>query len=161
VRLVDRRHTGFDGGLVGERARVDGPVARLAGDIVDEDLKGLAGWLHKHVRYAELEQRRRGVPLTAGERVRRFRERDRADTRPLSRVILKDLVFPLTPAKPVALFFYMYIVRLGLLDGLAGLRFCFFHAWYQVAVEGMAAEARRLSLVLPPAREVRHAHRAA
>jgi glycosyltransferase involved in cell wall biosynthesis len=159
VRLVDRRHTQFDGSLVGERARVDGPMARLANDIVDEDLKGLASWLHKHVRYAELEQRRRGVPLSARERIRQFRARDRADTRPRSRAVLKDLIFPLTPAKPLALFFYMYVARLGVLDGPAGLRFCLFHAWYQVAVEGLQAEARRRSLA--DAQEANRAYRPA
>jgi glycosyltransferase involved in cell wall biosynthesis len=141
VRLVDRRYTKYDGSLVGERACVDGPVGRLANDIVDEDLKGLANWLHKHVRYAELEQRRRGQPVTVRERLRRFHARDRTDTRPLARVILKDLVFPALPAKPIALFIYMYVVRLGLLDGRAGLRFCFFHAWYQVTVDGLRAES--------------------
>jgi glycosyltransferase involved in cell wall biosynthesis len=164
VRLVDRRHAAFDGSLVGERARVDGPMERLANDIVDEDLKGLASWLHKHVRYAELEQRRREAPLSVRARARLLRARDRTDTRPLSRVILKDLVFPLTPAKPLALFCYMYVLRLGVLDGPAGLRFCFFHAWYQAAVDGMAAEARRLRGRGPEAsasRKVHYAHRAA
>ena len=141
VRLVDRRYTKYDGSLVGERACVDGPVGRLANDIVDEDRKGLASWLHKHVRYAELEQRRRGQPVPARERLRRFRARDRSDTRPLTRVILKDLVFPALPARPLALFLYMYVVRLGLLDGPAGVRFCFFHAWYQATVDGLRTES--------------------
>jgi glycosyltransferase involved in cell wall biosynthesis len=141
VRLVDRRYTKYDGSLVGERARVDGPVGRLANDIVDEDRKGLSSWLHKHVRYAELEQRRRGRPVPLRERIRRFRDRDRTDTRPLARVILKDLVFPAMPARPLALFLYMYVVRLGVLDGRAGLRFCFFHAWYQATVDGLLAES--------------------
>jgi glycosyltransferase involved in cell wall biosynthesis len=140
VRLVDRQRTKFDGSSVNERACVDGPVLRLANDIVDEDLKGLASWLRKHVRYAELEQRQRAEPAPLRERIRRFRSRDRTDSRPLSRVVLKDLVFPTMPAKPLALFLYMYVVRLGLLDGRAGLRFCFFHAWYQAAVDGLRAE---------------------
>jgi glycosyltransferase involved in cell wall biosynthesis len=141
VRLVDRRHSKYDGSLVGERAQVDGPVSRLANDIVDEDRKGLANWLHKHVRYAELEQRRRGQPVPFWQRLRRVRSRDRADTRPFSRIILKDLIFPAVPGRPVALFLYMYVFQLGLLDGRAGLRFCFFHAWYQAAVDGLRAEA--------------------
>jgi glycosyltransferase involved in cell wall biosynthesis len=140
VRLVDRRRTKFDGSSVNERARVDGPVVRLANDIVDEDRKGLASWLRKHVRYAELELRQRGEPAPLRERIRRFRSRDRTDSRPLARVVLKDLVFPSLPAKPLALFLYMYVVRLGLLDGRAGLRFCFFHAWYQAAVDALQAE---------------------
>ncbi|HEX3957200.1 MAG TPA: glycosyltransferase family 2 protein [Trebonia sp.] len=143
VRLVDKRYAKYDGSLVGERAQVDGPVGRLANDIVDEDGKGLASWLHKHVRYAELEHRRRGVPLPAAERVRRFRARDRTGTRPLARVIMKDLIFPAVPARPLAVFVYMYVARLGILDGRAGLRFCFFHAWYQAAVDGLQAETRR------------------
>ncbi len=141
VRLVDRRYTKYDGSLVGERAQVDGPVGRLANDIVDEDLKGLAPWLHKHVRYAELEQRRRGQPVPLRARLGRFRHRDRTDTRPLARVVMKDLIFPAVPARPLALFLYMYVVRLGFLDGRAGLRFCFFHAWYQAAVDGLRAES--------------------
>src|SRR3984957_18622656 len=92
VRLVDRRHTKYDGSLVGWRAN----------DIVDEDRKGLAAWLHKHVRYAELEQRRRGRPAPLGERVRRWRARDHNDTRPLSRAILKDVILPSDPARPAA-----------------------------------------------------------
>jgi len=142
VRLVDRRYTKYDGSLVGERACVDGPVGRLASDIVDEDRKGLASWLHKHVRYAQLEQRRRGRPLSLRKRIERFRSRDRSDTRPVARVVLKDLIFPVVPARPVALFAYMYLIRLGVLDGRAGLRFCFFHAWYQATVDGLQAEAR-------------------
>jgi hypothetical protein len=127
---------------VGERASVDGPVGRLGNDIVDEDRKGLASWLHKHVRYAELEQRKRGKQVSMRERLRRFRARDLTDTRPLARIILKDLVFPAVPVRPLALFLYMYVVRLGLLDGRAGLRFCFFHAWYQAVVDGLGAETR-------------------
>jgi len=141
VRLADRRHTKYDSSLVGERAQVDGPVGRLAHDIVDEDRKGLATWLHKHIWYAELERQRRGTPAPLRERVRRLRSRDQADTQPLVRVILKDLVFPAVPAKPLAMFLYMYVIRLGLLDGRAGLRFCFYHAWYQATVDSLRAEA--------------------
>jgi glycosyltransferase involved in cell wall biosynthesis len=140
VRLVDRRYTKFDGSLVGERVRVDGHVRRLINDIVDEDHKGLAAWLHKHVRYAELEARNRGRPASLLERLRRVRSRDYSDTRPLTRAILKDIIFPSVPAKPVALFVYMYLVRMGLLDGHAGLRFCFFHAWYEATVRALQAE---------------------
>ena len=141
VRLVDRRYTKFDGSPVGERAQVDGPVRCLANDIVDEDRKGLAAWLHKHVRYAQLERDRRGAPVPVRQRIHRFRSRDRGDTRPLTRAVLKDLIYPSLPAKPVMTFIYMYLARLGILDGRAGLRFCFFHAWYQAVVSGLQAEA--------------------
>ena len=140
VRLVDRRYTKFDGSMVGERACVDGRVLRLDNDIVDEDLKGLATWLHKHVRYAELKCERRDSIGSLPERLRALRHD--GNTRPLARSILKEVVFPGIPAKPAALFLYMYIARLGFLDGMAGLRFCFYHAWYEMSVASLRAEAR-------------------
>ena len=128
---------------MGERPRVDGRVRRLANDIVDQDLKGLAAWLHKHVRYAELKCERSDSSGSLPERLRALRHG--GNTRPLARSILKELVYPGIPAKPAALFFYMYIARLGFLDGMAGFRFCFYHAWYEMSVASLRAEARRAS----------------
>jgi hypothetical protein len=69
--------------------------------------------------------------------------REDGSGRPLARRILKDVFFPSIPAKPAAVFLYMYIVRLGFLDGMAGLRFCFYHAWFEMSVAALRAEARR------------------
>ena len=137
VRLVDRRYTKYDGSLVGERACVDGRICRLVNDIVDEDRKGLAVWLHKHVRYAELEAVRRSQPASFLQRLHMFRSRE--DSRPSARAFIKDVVFPALPAKPAALFIYMYVLRLGLLDGRAGRRFCIFHAWHETCVNALRA----------------------
>jgi hypothetical protein len=125
---------------VGERPRVDGAVQRLDNDIVDEDRKGLAAWLHKHVRYAELENEQRRGAVCLRERLQMLR--DDGSDRPLVRSILKELVFPSVPAKPAALFLYMYVARLGFLDGMAGLRFCFYHAWFEMSVASLQAETR-------------------
>jgi glycosyltransferase involved in cell wall biosynthesis len=136
VRLVDRRYTKYDGSPLGERACVDGPVHRLCNDIVDEDRKGLATWLHKHVRYAQLEaQRRSNQAIPHG--LRALRSRRVNETRPLTRTFLKDVIFPSVPAKPAALFLFMYVIRLGLLDGRVGLRFCLYHAWYESIVTAL------------------------
>ena len=142
VRLVDRRYTKFNGNVVGERACVDGPVHRLNNDIVDEDLKGLPAWLHKHVNYAELEAKRRGAYIPLMHRIQLIRTRDRTDSRPLIRMVIKDVLFPSVPIKPVMLFVYMYIVRLGFLDGRAGLLFCFYHAWYEVSVNALQSKRK-------------------
>jgi glycosyltransferase involved in cell wall biosynthesis len=142
VRLLDRRYAKYDGVLVGERLRVDGRVRRLRHDIVDEDLKGVAAWLRKHVRYAELDRERRSRAPRLRERLRALRERDNG--RPVVRSVLKELVFPAIPAKPAALFCYMYLARGGFLDGMAGLRFCLYHAWYEVCVGSLRAEARNV-----------------
>jgi glycosyltransferase involved in cell wall biosynthesis len=140
TRLVDRRYTKYDGSLMGERAYVDGRVRRLDNDLVDQDLKGLAAWLNKHVRYAQLECERRGSAGRLLERLTALRYG--RSTRPLARGILKELVFPAVPARPAALFIYMYIARLGFLDGMAGFRFCFYHAWFEMNVAALRADAR-------------------
>jgi glycosyltransferase involved in cell wall biosynthesis len=141
VRLADRRYAKYEG-LVGERLHVDGRILRLRHDIVDEDLKGVAAWLRKHVRYAELDRERRSRAPRLRERLRALRERDNG--RPVVRSVLKELVFPAIPAKPAALFCYMYLARGGFLDGMAGLRFCLYHAWYEVCVGSLRAEARNV-----------------
>ncbi|MGH3186227.1 MAG: glycosyltransferase family 2 protein [Streptosporangiaceae bacterium] len=140
VRLVDRRYTKYDGSVVGERACIDGRVRRLENDIVDEDRKGLAAWLHKHVRYAELQCERRASAYRLRQRLRSLRHD--GSTRPLARSIARELIFPRMPAKPAVLFLYMYVARLGFLDGAAGFRFCFYHAWYEMCVASLQAEAR-------------------
>jgi len=55
------------------------------------------------------------------------------------------VIFPTVPAKPVVLFAYMYLARLGVLDGPAGLRFCFFHAWHETTVGALLFDAQRSS----------------
>jgi glycosyltransferase involved in cell wall biosynthesis len=145
VRLVDRRYTKYDGSLLGERACVDGPVHRLRNDIVDEDQKGLSIWLHKHVSYAQLEAQRRGQAATLPHQLRTLRSRDSTDTRPLIRAVLKDLIYPLVPLKPFALFIFMYFIRFGFIDGRPGFRFCFYHAWFEVSVGAMQADLGSIS----------------
>lgn len=141
VQLMDRRLARYDGSQIGERVCLDGDMQRLDNDIVDEDRKPIAAWLHKHIRYAELEAERRGRPEPLPARVRALRRKE--DVRPLARAVLKDVVFPAVPAKPAALFLYMYFARLGLLDGRAGLRFCFYHAWHEATVGAVLAEHGR------------------
>jgi glycosyltransferase involved in cell wall biosynthesis len=141
VQLMDRRYAKYDGSILGERVCVDGPIERLDNDIVDDDGKGLAAWLHKHVRYAQLEAECRGPSTPLPERVRALRYTTRGNSRPLARAVLKDVLFPSVPAKPVTLFLYMYLMRLGVLDGRAGLRFCFYHAWYEATVAAIRINA--------------------
>jgi glycosyltransferase involved in cell wall biosynthesis len=142
TRLMRRSAARFGDEGFGERVRVSGSVGRLRCDLVDEDGKGLAAWLRKHVGYAELEAARRGGSARLGARWRAFRSARAGDTRPLARAVAKDLVLPAVPARPLAMFCYMYLFRLGFLDGPAGLRFCLYHAWFQLTVEALRAEDR-------------------
>ena len=58
---------------------------------------------------------------------------------------LREKIWPRMPAKPLALFVYMYVVRRGFLDGRAGLALSTFHAFQEFMVGLKLAELRRLS----------------
>lgn len=152
TRLLRRESASFDLDDWVDRPRIVGSIGVLKEDLVDEDRRGLASWLHKHVDYAELEVERRRSRPPLWRVLRDWRTRRKTDTRSLSRAVLKDLVFPSVPAKPVGMFFYMYVLRLGFLDGLTGLRFCFFHAWFQATVNALEDSRRRQA---PPAADQR------
>jgi hypothetical protein len=59
------------------------------------------------------------------------------DTRPMIRAIAKDLMLPMIPARPLAIFTYMYVLRCGFLDGVPGLLFCLYHGWYRLTIEAL------------------------
>lgn len=137
VRLC-RREAGTYGSeaAVGERLAVRGPVGRLRHDIVDEDAKGLAAWLHKHIDYARAEaDRRLGRPPL---RRRRLGESSAS----LGRMVAKEIIFPVLPCRPLTLFAYMYLIRGGWLDGWQGLTFCLLHGWHEAVVAAFVRAER-------------------
>jgi glycosyltransferase involved in cell wall biosynthesis len=138
VRLSRREATSVGDVPVGERATVKGQVERLSHDLVDEDRKGLASWLHKHIDYAALEAARRATIPPVARRLSAARSREQ--TQPLSRFLAKEVLFPLIPAKPLVLFCYMYVFRMGFLDGPEGLAFCLYHAWHEFTVGRLLRE---------------------
>lgn len=141
VRLARRNAISYERAeAFGERAEVTGQVGRLAHDIVDEDLKGLAAWIRKHVRYAELEaDRRRNAEAPLRQRVACWCS-GAYGGRPRGRALAKDVVFPSLPGRPIYLFLYMYFVKAGYKDGRQGWLFCLLHAWHEFTVGVLARQ---------------------
>ena len=44
---------------------------------------------------------------------------------------IKERIWPHLPGRAILLFFYMYVFRLGFLDGPEGFIFCYMHAIFQ------------------------------
>jgi glycosyltransferase involved in cell wall biosynthesis len=107
--------------------------------------KGLTEWFDRHNRYSTYEAVETLKALK--ERPVRISELFSADgmTR---RLALKNLSFRM-PARPVLKFLYMYFLKLGILDGRAGLTYCLLQAiWeYQICVK--VREMRRIERGLP------------
>ncbi len=55
---------------------------------------------------------------------------------------MRERVWPHVPAKPLALFVYMYLVRQGFRDGRPGLIFCLLQAYQELAVGLKLGELR-------------------
>jgi hypothetical protein len=55
---------------------------------------------------------------------------------------IKRHLYPRLPAKWLFRFLFMYVLRLGFLDGLTGLRFCLFISSYELLVSLKIVELR-------------------
>ena len=143
LRLFRHRLGRYDDREVHEHVVLNGAAGYLRNDLLHLDRRGLEAFVARHNRYSTLEA------------AARFKtERDAPDRArlPLSLLaspvqrkrFLRERVWPRVPAKPLALFVYMYLVRRGFLDGRAGLALCVFHAFQEFMVGLKLAELRRL-----------------
>jgi len=129
VRYANRGHA--------ETQIVDGRVASLEHDLIDENHKGLEDWWARQNRYAAQEAvhelTQPAAPL-----------HDLFSYDPLRRrAALKSLVRRV-PARPLWYFLFAYILRLGFLDGPDGFRFCLMKAVYQAMIGLKKHELNRL-----------------
>ncbi len=122
---------------------IDGPEGFLNHHFLHYSFnKGFESWIEKHNRYSTLEatealKSREQSPIRWGSLVS-FRspvERRRA---------LKELSFRL-PFRSGLRFLYMYVFRLGFLDGWPGLTYCRLLAWYEYMIVLKEHEAARKS----------------
>jgi glycosyltransferase involved in cell wall biosynthesis len=142
LRFFKRGKARYEEREVHEHMIVDGPTSRLRHLMLHEDRRGLEHLIAKHNRYSTLEARE----LTR-ERVLRKGE----DLGPLERGIatrrwLKRNVLPRLPFTALWRFLYMYIIKLGILDGATGFRFCLFLAAYDLFISLKMTELRAAGL---------------
>ncbi|HYH39222.1 MAG TPA: glycosyltransferase family 2 protein [Azospirillum sp.] len=130
LALLDRRRARFpevpdlDVGSMWEveghyQPLVDGAVGRLRSPLLHADDKPLAAWFDRHNRYSDWEAALRAdgrmAALIALESPRRQ--------------ALKRLLHAL-PLRPLAVFLHGYLLKLGFLDGAAGLHHALARAFY-------------------------------
>ena len=116
---------------VNEEYIADGSTAHLESHLLHYPFnRGVTHWYERHNRYSTMEaqakMRSRAAPLSikslfAADPVERRRT-------------LKQVVYRL-PMRPAIWFFYLYIFRMGFIDGLAGLAFCRMRASYELIID--------------------------
>lgn len=109
-----------------------GPVGRLKAHMLHDDRKPLAAWFMRHARYAQWE-----AALSEDGRLDRL---DAAE--PWARRWAKRLYRRL-PFRPLAVFLVAYLLRLGFLDGRAGLTHAAARAVYCWQVAACRRDLRR------------------
>jgi len=136
LRLFRTGRGRFEERRVHEHVILDGRVAQLAAPILHDNRKGIAAFIERHARYAAFE----ADELLAPGRARRrgslrgsWAERRRA---------LKDRLWFRLPARPLARFLWMYVVKRGFLDGRRGLLFCALIAMYELMIDAHLMERR-------------------
>jgi glycosyltransferase involved in cell wall biosynthesis len=144
LRLFRHRLGRYDQREVHEHVVLRGRSGYLGADLLHDDRRGWEAYVARHNRYSSLE---------AAARLKAERDTSDRARLPLSwraspvqrKRFLRERVWPAIPAKPAALFIYLYVVRRGFLDGHAGLALCVFHAFQEFMVGLKLAELRRLS----------------
>ncbi len=152
LRLFRRGRARYEDRAVHEHMVVDGPVGYIEEPMIHDDRRGIEHAIAKHNRYAALE---------AGELLRPPREEARNGAGLSSRLFgnilqrrrwFKQRLYRLLPMPWLFRFAYMYLWRLGILDGRAGLHFSLFISAYefQIALHMREARSRRPSPPPPP-----------
>ena len=127
-----------------EHIKVAGPTVAVTGELIDDNLQSLTWWTDKHNRYASRE----AVDLLNLEYG--FMPHDSvADLQGGQAGLkrwLKERVYVRLPGglRAFVYFVYRYMLRLGFLDGQAGLAFHFLQGfWYRYLVDAKVAEVKR------------------
>jgi glycosyltransferase involved in cell wall biosynthesis len=129
LRLVRRSKARFEDRPVDEHVVLDGPAGRLENDLLHQSLRDMDFWIAKHNHYSTLNARifhdllrgheTGGVePRLLGTQAERKR-------------FIKQKIWPRLPGRALWFFLYMYVLRLGFLDGKHGFMFCAMHAVFQ------------------------------
>lgn len=129
LRLFKHRLGRYEDRKVHEHVILNGRAGRLENDMIHEDRRDLTDWIAKHNKYATAEAHENLKILMRiqktgfhGSFLKKGVEFRRA---------LKDTIWIRLPARPLLYFLYLYIFKLGFLDGGLGFKFCFMHAIFE------------------------------
>ena len=114
---------------VDEHVVLNGPAGYCKHDLIHEDLRGISAWIEKHNKYSSLNARicqKIANGNGTGELEPRLFGNAAAHKR-----FVKEYIWPHLPGRALLFFIYMYVFRLGFLDGVHGFQFCVMHAVFQ------------------------------
>jgi glycosyltransferase involved in cell wall biosynthesis len=140
IRFIKRGRGRFEDRPVHEHLIMDDPVGYIHEPMLHDDRRGLEHYVAKHNRYSTLEARALWAEMSGEDG-----DQHQANLSPTARRRrwLKRRVLPYAPLPWLWRFIYMYILRLGFLDGGSGLEFCKFISVYDYLVAMKLRALRR------------------
>ncbi|MCG6885603.1 MAG: glycosyltransferase family 2 protein [Proteobacteria bacterium] len=129
VRLVHKEKTRYINRGHAETQQVNGVIADLAHDLIDENHKGIDEWFERQSRYASKDAEYELSQAGAQKIWPAILSRN-----PLARRAAFKAFVSRLPARGWLYFIYAYVWRRGFLDGRDGLEFCRMRAMYQTLV---------------------------
>jgi glycosyltransferase involved in cell wall biosynthesis len=130
---------------VNEEYKTNGKVGYLREHLLHHPFnKGIKYWFERHNFYSSWE-----ADILHGERSRSFKFLSLLSSDPVvRRKVLKQLAYRL-PLRPLLVFFYLYFVRFGFLDGQPGITYCILRAIYEYMIVQKIKEIQRREMRLP------------
>jgi glycosyltransferase involved in cell wall biosynthesis len=126
---------------VNEEYIADGRIVHLKSHLHHYPLnKGITYWYERHNRYSDIEAQAKVEAYSSRLSIAALLRGDPIDRRRA----MKRLVYRL-PMRPTIWFLYLYIFRMGFLDGAAGLAFSRMRASYETMIDMKALELERRS----------------
>jgi len=127
---------------INEEYHTDGQVGYLKNHIIHFPFnKGIACWFERHNRYSTMEASALIKETQSHIKLKHFFSSDPT----MRRKLLKQLAYRM-PGRPILVFFYLYLYRLGFLDGGRGLTYCVLRAIYEYMIDLKVKELRRRSI---------------
>ena len=125
---------------VHEHIRLDGPAGRLRAPMLHEDFKDLSQFIDRHNRYSTWDARMRERLRNGDPSVDAIDARFWGD--PVERKRWLKSIWVRLPARPLLRFVYMYVLRLGFLDGRPGFLYAAFKAIQEFHISAKMYEQR-------------------
>ncbi len=145
LRLFRYGHGKCENRWMDEHIKVTGRTVALRGELIDDNLNPLTWWTAKHNHYASREavdMLNLKYGFMPHDTVACLHGGSQAGVKRW----IKERVYARLPGgfRSFVYFFYRYVIRLGFLDGQAGMAFHFLQGfWYRYLVDAKVAEVQR------------------
>ncbi len=134
LRLFRRGRARYEDRIVHEHMVVEGRTGFLQNHFIHHDFKGVERYLERHNHYASLEAVEIHRMLRGAPGAERVIAGDLSARGPARRRAIKHFAYRRLPLRPLLIFLYMYVWKLGFLDGRIGFRYCTLRAFYEYQV---------------------------